>query len=138
MKLNIVGTIFGQTGYDCHTRQLANALFEQGVDVRLDVQRPQQWERLVNDAELNMLSEELTNEHITIMISTPPSWRFGLADKPKKFYGFLVWEGDLCPTYWLEYIADKKVTGILVPSEHTKNAIINTINKEIKKRENEK
>jgi len=126
MKLNVIGSIFGSSGYDSHTRQLANALHEQGEDVRLDVPRPNGWQRQVTDAELSMLNKPFDEECTSIMISTPPNWRFGLADNPKKFIGFLIWEGDKIPEYWLEYLCDERVDQIWVPSQHVKDAIFNT------------
>ena len=124
MQINIIGTIFGQSGYDSHTRSLVNALHEEGADVRLEVQKPNQWERQVNDAELNMLTKDLEKEHVSIMISTPPNWRLVLADNPSYFMGFLVWEGDSIPAYWKEYLEDPRVNRILVPSQHTYEAIV--------------
>jgi len=128
MKLNIVGSLFGVTGYDIHTRNLFNALYQIMPQIKLDVPRPQGWELLCNDAEINALTNNFPIEDcITIAIMTPPFWKMALADNPKHFVGFLVWEGDVCPTYWLEYLTNNKVDMIFVPSEHTKQAILNTI-----------
>jgi len=60
------------------------------------------------------------------MIATPPFWRIGLGDNCGKFIGYCVWEGDVCPKYWMEYLADKRVNQIWVPSVHTQKAIMNT------------
>lgn len=128
MKINIIGNIFGSSGYDIHTRSIANALHQEGAEVRIDCPKPDGWQRNVNDAELVMLKREFDEEYISIMIGTPPFWKFGIADNPKKFIGYLVWEGDKIPTYWLEYLLDTRVDEIWVPSQHTKDAIINTLN----------
>ena len=57
MKLNIHGSILGNTGYDHHTRNLANAL-DKVADCKLLVPLAQGWERAVNDAELRMITKK--------------------------------------------------------------------------------
>jgi len=126
VKINIQGTIFGSTGYDIHTRQLANALHEEGCDVFLQVPLPQNWERAVNDAELLMIKRGFQRDGTTLAIMMPPVWRLPLSDKPKHFIGYCVWEGDKIPLYWLKYLLDNRVDKIFVPSKHTKDAIIMT------------
>jgi len=125
-KVNIIGSIFGQTGYDRHTRGLANGLNDIGVDVKIECPKAPQWERFCSDSELKMINKPFDRERTTISISQPPFWRLSLSEKPNKFFGFLVWEGDRIPEYWLEYLMDPRVDKILVPSEHTKQAILNT------------
>ncbi len=126
MKINIIGSILGTTGYDSHCRQLANAIYELNPDIKLDVPLPPEWSRHVNDAELNMIQKEPRVPDVTIAIMQPQYWRIALADNCKKFIGFLVWEGDKIPEYWIEYLLDERVDQIWVPSQHTKDAIINT------------
>ncbi len=126
IKINIVGNIFGTSGYDSHTRQLANALGELGADVRLDCPKPPQWERYVNDFELNALTKSFNKDYITIGIVTPPFGRLLLGDNPKKYIQYVIWEGDSIPKYWLEYLLDERVDQIWVPSQHTKDAIEKT------------
>jgi glycosyltransferase involved in cell wall biosynthesis len=127
MKVNIVGSLFDSSGYSSHTKGLANALHELGVYTRLEVSKPVGWEGMCNDAELLMCKRAYEEEMITVFVGTPPSWRFGLADNPSKFYGYCVWEGDKIPDYWLEYLLDERVDGILVPSKHVKEAIENVL-----------
>ena len=129
MQVNIIGDIFGSSGYARHTRGLTNGLNEIGCDVRIESNLVPQWEREVNDFELNAIGKQFDSNATTIMISQPPAWRIGLAQKPKHFFGFCVWEGQEIPSYWLPYLADKRVDKILVPSKHTKQAILNTVNK---------
>lgn len=126
MKLNIVGSILGASGYDNHTRQLANALFEEGYDVRVDCGKPHGWESMVNDAELNMLMKEFDPECTTIVIGQPPFWRIALAEGPKKFIGFVVWEGEKIPKSWIKYLNDPRIDQIWVPSKHVLDAIDKT------------
>lgn len=121
LKLNIIGNFFGTDGYSLHTRNLANFLANEGVDVRVDTGKFPGWETQVNDTELNMLSKDLDRDATTLMITTPPSWRFGLAEGTKKFIGFVVWEGDRMPKYWEKYI--KQADLIFVPSKHVQDAL---------------
>lgn len=123
--IRIIGTIFGISGYDIHTRRLANALQELTQDVKLDVPLPNQWQRFVTDAEYNMLTKESFVENDSIIAITQPHyWSTILSEKPKKFYGYVVWEGERIPKYWIEHLLDPRVDGILVPSQHVKDAII--------------
>lgn len=130
VKINLIADIFGASGYASHGRQLANVLYNEGADVYLECARPQGWEAMVNDAERGMLTNEYFKDGITIMIGLPHSWKIMLSNRPNKFYGFFVWEGDKIRKGWIEDILDKRVTGILVPSEHTKKAILNTVEDE--------
>jgi len=127
MGLTIIGNIFNCSGYAIHTRKTVNALNEIGVDVRLDTPKPQHWERLCTDAEFNMIEKPFNHNDTSIMIAQPQFWRFALAEKPANFYGFLVFEGDKIPNYWIEYLLDERVDKILVPSKHTKKAIMNSL-----------
>jgi len=54
--INICGNIFGGDGYSSHTRQLANALYKV-ADCKITTQVPDNWQTLVNDAELDMLTK---------------------------------------------------------------------------------
>lgn len=125
-RINIVSQIFGSSGYDSHCRQLANAMYVQHPNIFLDVPRPQDWVRFVSDNEYAMLEKDVDPTNTSIMVATPPYWRFVLVNRPKKFIGFCVWEGDKVPKYWLKYLTDKRIDQIWVPSVHTKEAIINT------------
>ena len=127
MRINIVGSILGSSGYDAHTRQLVNALYKLNPDIKLDVPLTQDYLNSVNDAELKMIKEPNRLADATIAIMTPPNWRIALADNTKKFIGFCIWEGDKVPEYWIEYLKDTRVDMIFVPSHHTLDAIINTI-----------
>lgn len=125
-KINIISSIFGSSGYAIHTKYLSQTLQEQGYDIRLDCVKPQGWERQVNDSELNMLTKEFDEDCTSIFIGQPQFWRYALADNPKHFIGYLVYEGDSIPEYWLEYLCDERVDQVWVPSKHVKEAIMNT------------
>lgn len=126
MKINLVGPLFESSGYASHVRGLANALHDQGVEVRIECPKPQGWESLVNDAELIMLGRDVDYEATNIAIGMPPYWRLNLGDGYSKFVGFLIWEGDKIPQYWIEYLADERVDQIWTPSKHVADAIANT------------
>lgn len=124
IKITIVGDILGTTGYSSHTRQLANALMNEGIDVRIETNLPQGWEMYVNDNELAAVKKLADKERIVIMIAPPPFWRYATCNNPRKFVGFLVWEGDRLPKYWMEYLLDERVNQIWVPSAHVVSAIL--------------
>lgn len=128
MKIHFIGTILGTSGYDAHCRGLVNALYKLNPDIRLDIPLPENWVRNVNDEEYKMITNENRVADITIMVATPPYWRVGMGDNTKHFVGFLVWEGDKIPVYWLEYLLDNRISQIWVPSQHTKDAILKTYN----------
>jgi len=124
MKINLIGQIFGHNGFCSHTRSLFNALAEQVDDIHLDVPLPPGWEVQANDAELRAIQTQHFNDGITIMIGQPNYWPQGLVEKQKKFYGFCVWEGDKVPKHFIKHL--RSVDGVLVPSDHVKEAILNT------------
>ena len=53
-QINIIGTAFGCSGYDIHTRELANALNEL-IPVRLSVNMQPGIESSLNDKEIEMV-----------------------------------------------------------------------------------
>lgn len=122
--IRIQGQIFDASGYASHCRGLFNALYSLRQDIILDVPLMQNWQRYVNDAELNAITKKSeVNEDTVIAISQPSFWPLILSNKPKKFYGFVVWEGEKIPKFWLDYLRDPRVDGILVPSKHVMDAI---------------
>ncbi len=126
MKLNIYGSLFGIDGYSNHTKNLFNALYELNPDIKLEVPLPPDWMLLVNDAELNAITKKARKADVAISISQPQFWKLSMSNC-EKFVGFLVWEGDKIPKYWISYLMDDRVSQIWVPSEHTKNAIVKAL-----------
>ena len=126
IKINIIGSYFGQDGYSNHTRQLACALNNlKDVEVTMTCNKPQDWVRWVNDDELKMMQRNPEDCDINLMIAQPVHWKSYLCeDKP--FVGFCVWEGDRIPVSWIEILLDERVSQLWVPSKHTKEAILNT------------
>lgn len=132
MKVRVVSNYYGTSGVSSHTRGLCQGLLSQGVDVRVSSPRPPDFARWSTDQEIKMLTTESDRDEVMIMIGAPPYWRFGLAEKPKKFIGILVWEGDRIPKAWIPHLLDERVDNVWVPSIHVYNAILCTvINKNI-------
>lgn len=126
MQIQIIGDIFGSTGYASHVRQLSNALSRQGADVRIDSTKPVGWESQVNDAELNMLTKDVSKDRTDVCINLPHTWAYHLSARPKHFVGCVIWEGNKIPEFWLKHLADERVNAIICPSSHTRQAIFNT------------
>ncbi|MEK6884080.1 MAG: glycosyltransferase [Nanoarchaeota archaeon] len=127
MKIHVIGSFFDSSGYSIHTRNLCNALFQLNPDLSIDTQKPQDWVRYVSDNELKMLSTPYTDNSTTIAITQPQFSPLFLAGNPKAFYQYCVWEGMYCPLFWLPYLSNPRITGVLTPSQHTYNSIRNTI-----------
>ena len=128
MKLCIFGDIFGGTGYSSHTKQLANAIYDQlGPDdkMRIKTSLPVKWQSMVNDNEIKMIDEPYTTDMTAIFIGQPQFNNIILSKNPKHFVQFVVWEGDIIPAFWEKHLDNPKVDEIWVPSEHVKIAIIN-------------
>lgn len=124
MKLNITGTMFGTSGYDSHTKGLFNSLAKYIDDIKLEVPLVQDWEQHCNHEELISIKRGYRVPDYTICIAPPPQWKLHM--NKGKFIGYCVWEGTKIPKYWIDYILDDKVHQIWVPSQHTKDAILNT------------
>lgn len=123
MKTTINGSFFGTDGYSSHTRQLANALGKLH-DVKILTQLGQGWETQCNDFELEAIKKPDSRDRVFICIGMPQSWPLFLSERYSKFVGFLVWEGDKIPDFWVNYIKDERVNQVWVPSEHTKLAVL--------------
>jgi len=121
--IHVIGTILGSSGYDIHTRQLVNALDKQ-TEVRLTTQVFPGFERLINDRELEMLKRKPEVNETTLIITSPMAWKLNLGTGINLCY--CVWEGSHIPKSWIEEMMNPRVDYILVPSEHTKKAILNT------------
>ena len=91
--INIIGNIFGTSGYASHTRFLANAL-NKLTDVKITTNLSPGWELLVNDEELKMIKREEDFE-INLLITHPTFWRVNC--QAKRNFVYLIWEGDSFP-----------------------------------------
>lgn len=128
-KVNIIGQFFGENGYASHTRQLIGGLVSTGIECSFTGSKPADWLRQVKDYELQVLERNPDDADINLMIGIPPHWNAWLPEN-KPFIGYLVWEGEYIPEYWLDTLLDERVKQIWVPSKHVKDAIINTMDGE--------
>jgi len=124
MEIKITGDYLGATGYASHTRNLAQALKKEGVDIKVETNLIPGWENMVSaeDLELFKLDGE---ERTEIMISTPPSWETRMY-QGHNFIGVGVFEGDTVPLQWKRIAESDSIKQLWVPSNHVKDAFINT------------
>lgn len=126
MKLHVVGELLGDSGYAVHTRQLLTALRKEGVEIALTCNKPADWVRHVSDDELKMCNNNPNDADALLLITLPTLapfyWNVNIP-----ILQYCVFEGDKIPKYWLEILGNDKITNILVPSNHTKSAILTTI-----------
>jgi len=123
MKFNIIGNFLGTSGYDVHTRQLFNAL-SKIADVKLTTGIQPGQEKLLTDKELEAIKKQDDEDRIRIIITYPLQWRLHL--EGKRNWVFCVWEGDRVPRHFLDEMLNENIEKILTPSQHTKQAILNT------------
>lgn len=123
IKINITGTIFNTTGYDSHTLNFARAL-NKLADVSIETNKPAGWEVGCPQDIFEMLNRKNEKE-VEIMIAQPENWLFKLAERPKIFIGFLVFEGNRCPKYWAEICNRLDVDLVFVPSKSVFDACVN-------------
>lgn len=119
--INIVGHIIGTSGYDVHTRQLANAL-NKLVNVKLITQVQPGQEKLLSDKELEMCKRK--DGEINLIITNPIYWK--LYTNNKRNWAYMIWEGDKIPISFYKECLNDDIEYIFVASNHTKQAILNT------------
>jgi hypothetical protein len=125
MKIEIIGDFLSSTGYASHTRQLTNALYNEGIDIALTTNLQPGWERMVNDNELKMIMNSKDKLDYRLMITLPTMTPLYWNDNVP-ILQYVIWEGDKIPKGWINILDEDRIKYILVPSTHTKNAIINT------------
>ncbi len=123
LKINVIGSILGTSGYDSHTRSLFNALYKI-ADVKLSTSLFNDWQKFVNDAELNAITKPFRENDINIIVTTPHNWKLYLGLGIN--IGYCVWEGDKVPKSYIDEFENPRINMIFVPSEHTKQAIMKT------------
>ena len=124
-QINVIGSVLGTSGYDNHTRNLANALSKY-CDVRLTTNAPPGSENMLTDKELGMIKRLPTKDEINLIITHPTWWRPYINESNKRNWVFMVWEGDKIPISFMDECLNPDIEKILVPSTHTRDAIINT------------
>lgn len=126
MKLNIIGTPYGTSGYALHTANIVKALKANGIDVGIEC-----WQMPANWKEFDFKEEVQKNytKEPTLMITTPDLWTIKSGDRVHPLIGYCVFEGDKIPYNWAVNIANGINTGwldgILVPSSHTLQSVLN-------------
>lgn len=121
-QINIIGNILDSSGYAIHTRSLASAL-SKSTEVKLSTAVPPGAETLLTDKELEMVKRPSKGE-INLIITSPVYWK--IYTNAKRNWVYLIFEGDKIPIHFLNECLNPDIEYILVASEHTRNAIINT------------
>ncbi len=121
--INVIGSILDSSGYSRHVRSLANAL-NKIIEVNLETNLIPGFERMVNDAELEMIKREADHE-VNLIITNPLYWRINCT--AKRNWVYLVWEGDKIPQWMLDECLNFDIEKIIVPSKHTYDAVMNSI-----------
>jgi glycosyltransferase involved in cell wall biosynthesis len=120
--INIFGDYFSSSGYGIHTRNLARAI-NKIHPVKVHAQLDPNNIRNLGDDELEMLKRTGEGD-INLIITMPMFWRLYLNDK--RNWVFLVFEGDKIPKSWAIECMNERIEKIFVPSEHTKEAVLET------------
>jgi len=123
MKFTIVGSIFDSSGYSIHTRELFKAL-SNIADVRLEIPLIPNWNRLITDKELEAIKKPDDKDRIRIIITSPLYWK--LNTTTGRNWAYMIWEGNKVPKCFIEECLNPDIEYILCPSNHTKQAILNT------------
>ena len=118
MKINIIGNIFGQSGFAIHTKNLATALSKL-CDVSVETQLFQNWEQQCDDNMVDMIKKIKTDCDYHIVINHPQFAKQILAER-KGVIPFIVFEGENIPKWWSMILNDFKM--FFVPSQHTLDA----------------
>ena len=122
-QVNVIGSILDSSGYSIHTRELIKSLSKL-TEVKLTSQIQPGQEALLSDKEIEMLKRKDKKE-INLVITNPLFWRTYLT--AKRNWVYLIWEGDKISRHYLDECMNEDIEYIIVPSEHTKDAILKTI-----------
>jgi len=122
--INVIGSFFGSDGYSNHTRNLVRAL-DKITDVRVTTGGVPNWERMVDDKELNLLKKVEQNDEINLCVTNPLYWKLNL--NAKRNWVYLIAEGDKIPKHYVELCMDKDIEYIFVPSKHVIDALKKTL-----------
>ena len=117
MNIKIIGDIASTSGYSSHTVQLARALKAEGVNVKIECALPKDYEWFM-PKDLREMVECKQESDAVIFIGLPLYWKQVLSERPKKFFGYFIWECEDIPEYLVEVLNDERVTGILTPSSY--------------------
>ena len=131
-RINILGDfIESPTGYGAHSKGLTLALDRLNPDkVSYECVLPEGWDRVTSDQCRQMILRAGTREQRrahNVCITTPVFMPLKASERPKSLWQYCVFEGNKIPAHWALLLARKDVTGVLVPSEHTRRAVLNTL-----------
>ena len=114
------------SGYTNHITQLCKALIKSKVDLGIESSIHPSLMQYIEPKIIDAIKKPY-NDEITVSITRPESWAVKISDRPKKFYGYLVFEGSKIPYTWKVILEKYKyvIDGIIVPSEHVLNSILN-------------
>ncbi len=125
MKINFVAPMgfLGTSGYNNHCRGVINELGKI-IDVKFSGGLPQNWNMLVNDIELSMISKQDDKDRINVILDLPYSWRLYTDKKVNTAY--FIWEGSNVPLSFIEEFKNPDIKMIFIPSEKIRQAVKNT------------
>ena len=120
----VKGEILGTSGYASHTRGLIEGLVENGVKVMVEAGLNPVWDRDPNLSRkvIDSVRNKVNPRAPVIMVAQPYVWIRELSNRPEKFYGCLVFEGDKIPKSWVRDCNDPGIDGIFVPSKAVEKA----------------
>jgi len=122
MKINICGTVEGESGYANHTRELGLALKRIGIDTAFETQMTNpNWQRAVSNELREMILKDHRFEGIQLMITPPPMAYLKSGDRTL-IICYAVFEGTKIPTSWRLALNEKFINHVIVPSTHTLGA----------------
>lgn len=135
MKVDIIGSILGGSGYANNTRNIILSLDCVGVDVRFQGQVPNHTQELKNYlsvkdrlrlAEIYSKPPHGGNSDATLMITIPNGWTNRLSHN-LNLSGYLVFEGTKLPTYWNNIISDPRVKSVFYSSKSVLKSLKNSV-----------
>ena len=121
--INCIGQMFGSSGYANHFRYLVNEL-NKITECKIITGLYPGFERDVNDQELEMIKKEQDYD-INLIVTHPVNWKSNL--NAKRNWVYLIWEGDRVPVWIMQECFNENIEKIIVPSEHTKKALMETL-----------
>lgn len=124
MKINLWAYCFNDTGYAVHSRGIAEALIEEGVDLAVEPGvMPAEPTKYYSDALVAAHGKNYEAEK-TVSIVFPSMIYLKAGQRLPGFYPYCVFEGDRIPSSWAKALNEDFVTKVIVPSNHVKQACL--------------
>jgi len=83
----------------------------------------------LSDAEVEMVKRKPEKDEINLIITNPLHWKLNAT--ANRNWVYLIWEGDKIPKSFIAECKNPDIEYILVPSYHTKKAIVKSINRKV-------